>query len=81
MRREVIRKEPIRQDPEGWIRQVFAAQAVRKGGVIRRAVPWVEREIGRERFVEEVRRRGFHMIECGGQFVVICNRAGLRVVC
>ncbi len=71
----------IRQDPEGWIRLVFAAKAVKKGGVVRRSVAWVEREIGRDRFVREVRRRGFHMLECGGQFVVICNSAGLRVVC
>ncbi|MEL6800874.1 MAG: hypothetical protein AAFO80_13415 [Pseudomonadota bacterium] len=41
----------------------------------------MEREIGRKRFVDEVRARRFHMVECGGQFVVICNGGGLRVVC
>jgi hypothetical protein len=67
--------------PEAWIARVFSAQAVRKGAVVRRNVRWVEREIGRTRFEAEVRRRGFHMIECGGQFVVICNGGGLRVIC
>jgi hypothetical protein len=67
--------------PEAWIARIFAAKAVQKGGVVRRDVRWVEREIGRARFEREVRARGFHMIECGGQFVVICNGGGIRVIC
>ena len=70
-----------RQDPDGWIRQVFLAKSARRGSVVRRSVRWVENEIGREAFVTAVRARGFHMIECGGQFVVICNGGGLRVIC
>lgn len=68
-------------DPEFWINQVFSAKAAQTGGVVRRKITWVDREIGRDRFVDEVRRRRFHMIECGGQFVVICNPAGLRLIC
>lgn len=64
-----------------WIETIFAAQAVARGGVVRRAVRWVESEIGRDRFVAEVRRRGFHLIECGPQFIVICHQSGLRVIC
>ncbi len=71
----------IRKDAESWIRLVFAAKAVANGGVIRRAVHWVEREIGRDRFIQEVGNRGFHLLECGGQFVVICNTSGIRVIC
>lgn len=48
---------------------------------MRRAVRDVEREIGREAFVEEVRKRGFHLLECGGQFLVICNAGHLTVIC
>lgn len=70
-----------RQLPDQWIAQVFAAQAVQKGAVVRRSVSWIEREVGRTRFVAEVRRRGFHLIENGGQFIVICNQSGLRVIC
>ena len=58
---------------------MFAAKAVASGGVIRRSVATVEREIGRERLVEEVERRGFHLIECGGQLVVICNGGRIRI--
>ncbi|MEL6450466.1 MAG: N-(5'-phosphoribosyl)anthranilate isomerase [Pseudomonadota bacterium] len=63
---------------ERWLAQVFSAKAVQTGGVIRRAVPWVEREIGRARFVAEVERRGFHLWECGSQFVVICTPGPIR---
>ena len=68
-------------DPDGWIDSIFATKAARTGGVVRRSAKGVEREIGRKRFENEVRDRGFHMIECGGQLVVICNAGGLSVIC
>jgi hypothetical protein len=75
-------ESPVRPvSPDPWIASVFSAQAVRKGGVVRRSRAWVAREIGLERFVDEVRRRGFHLIECGGQLIVICNSNGIRVIC
>lgn len=49
------------------------------GGVVRRMVKDVEREIGRDALIREVRRRGFHLVECGDQFIIICNPAKLRV--
>lgn len=66
---------------EAWIARIFAAQAVRKGGVVRRSSAWVDREIGWARFVAEVKARGFHLVECGGQLIVICNSHGMRVIC
>ena len=70
-----------RIDPDRWIDNIFAAKAARSGGVVRRSAKWVEREIGRKGFELVVRKRGFHMIECGGQLVVICNAGGLKVIC
>lgn len=64
-----------------WLHRLFAAKAARRGGVLRRSVRDVEREVGREALVAEVRARGFHLIECGGQFVIICNPGHMRVVC
>lgn len=64
-----------------WCDAVFSAKAVEKGGIVRRAVQDVEREIGREAFLREVRRRGFHLVEVGGQFLVICNGGQLKVLC
>lgn len=65
----------------GWIEAAFSAKAVSNGGLIRRAVRDVEREVGRDLFIREVRRRGFHLIECGGQFIVICNAGHLQLHC
>ncbi len=73
---------PMRQaTPESWIDLIFSAQAVQRGGVVRRSADWVAREVGRERFELEVRRRGFHLIECGAQYVMICNSGPLRLIC
>ena len=66
--------------PETWLRLIFSAQAARTGGVIRRSAAWVDREVGRPRFEAEVRSRGFHLIEAGGQLVVICSSGPFRVV-
>ena len=72
----------IRQTtPEGWIAEVFGAKSVARGGVIRRDLRWIDREVGRGRFIAEVRARGFHLIETGGQWIVICNTGFLRMIC
>jgi hypothetical protein len=70
---------PVHHDPEAWIRLIFSAQAA-KGGVVRRSISWVDREVGRDRFVEEVRRRGFHLLRTSNQFIVVCNRDPVTLV-
>jgi len=72
---------PIHSSAHNWLNQIFHSKAAQSGGVVRRSVHWVDKEIGRDTFQLEVQRRGFHMIECGGQYVVICNSGGLRVIC
>jgi len=70
----------IRQiSPDGWITQIFSAQAA-KGGVVRRSVAWVESEIGRDLFEAEVRRRGYRLLMAGSQYVVICNNGPIRIL-
>ena len=66
---------------QDWLDQIFRARAATEGGVLRRRIADVEREVGRERLELEVRRRGFHMIECGRHFVIICHPAPLRIIC
>jgi len=48
-----------------WLDMIFEAKA---------------REIGRDVFVTEVQRRGFHLIEAGNQFIVVCNQGPMRVL-
>ena len=64
-----------------WARQIFDCTAARNGGIVRRSVRWVDKEIGRERLIAECRGRGFHLLECGDQFVIICNAGQLRMLC
>ena len=64
-----------------WTESLFSAKSAREGGVVRRAVRDVEREVGRAAFELEVRRRGFHLIEVGGQFVVICQPGRINLIC
>jgi len=72
---------PVPVTPDRWIVQLFSAKSVAEGGIIRRKVADVERLIGRQRFLHEVRRRGFHAIENAGQFIVFCNQDPVNVLC
>lgn len=65
---------------EGWISHLFNSQAARDGGVIRRQVRDVERYVGRDVFLAEIRRRGFTVLENAGQFIIICNQEPIRRV-
>lgn len=64
--------------PEHWLRHLFASQAAQEGGVVRRKVRDIERYVGREAFLTEMRRRGFTVVENAGQFVVFCNHEPVR---
>jgi len=63
-----------------WIATIFSAKAAQTGGFVRRHRDWVAKEIGRDRFEAEVRRRGFHLIETGSQLVIICNNSAIKLV-
>ena len=64
-----------------FMERLFAAKAVNKAGVIRRAKRDVHKHISRVDFIAEVKRRGFHLIECGGQYVILCNDDDMTVLC
>jgi len=67
--------------PDTWLQQIFDTRAARIGGVVRRKVRDVERIVGRDAFVAEVSRRGFHVVENSGQFVIFCNNAPVHIIC
>ncbi len=66
--------------PERWVTQIFSARIAAEGGIVRRRVADVERLVGRERFLQEIARRGFRAVENGGQFVIFCNADPVRIV-
>ena len=64
-----------------WINQIFKAQSVRNGGVVRRSRADVKRYASFRALKEEVLNRGFHLIRTGDQYVVLCHKGELRVIC
>lgn len=69
---------PVILSPERFMLHLFSSEAARTGGVIRRQVRDVERFVGRDKFLSEMRRRGFPVVENAGQFVVFCNTEPIR---
>mgnify|MGYP006336967013 len=63
-----------------WLGQIFASEAAKSGGVVRRSIADVERKVGRRALELAVRQRGWHLIECGGQFVIVCSREQVRII-
>ena len=80
-----MRSPPVAQRPplvgQDWLDQIFRAKAAHRGGVVRRKIADVEREVGRNALELEVRRRGFHLIECDRDFVILCTAAPLNIIC
>lgn len=66
---------------EVWLLQMFTAKSAREGGIVRRQVRDVERIVGRTAFEREIRRRGYHVVENAGQFIIFCNNEPIRVLC
>ncbi|MFN3576995.1 MAG: N-(5'-phosphoribosyl)anthranilate isomerase [Tabrizicola sp.] len=59
---------------------LFSASSVAAGGTVRRKVADVERLIGRDRFLHEVRPRGYRAVENAGRFIVFCNREPVHIL-
>jgi hypothetical protein len=64
-----------------WLDQLFSSRAALTGGVVRRKARDVHRMVGRARLEHEVRKRGFHMVKIGDQYVILCNRGDLTLIC
>ena len=63
-----------------WLAQMFATKAARKGAIVRRSLAWVDREVGREQFKSEIRRRGYHLIQTADQYIVVCHDGPIQIL-
>ena len=68
--------EPV--SPQQFLAELFSSRAAATGAVIRRNVRDIDRFVGREAFLAEMRRRGFGVVENAGQMVIFCNREPIR---
>lgn len=64
--------------PEQFLTELFSSRAAATGAVIRRNARDIDRFYGRAAFLEEMRRRGFAVVENAGQMVIFCNREPIR---
>lgn len=64
--------------PEQFLAELFSSRAAATGAVIRRNARDIDRFYGRDAFLEEMRRRGFSVVENAGQLVIFCNREPIR---
>jgi hypothetical protein len=75
-----MRNVPAPLSPETWLVHLFSSQAAREGGVIRRQIRDIDRYLGRDAFLGEMRRRGYPVVENAGQFIIFCNQEPIRRV-
>lgn len=68
-----MKNTAINMPPELWMRQIFDAKAARDGRIIRRSLTDIDRILGRDKLLSEIRRRGYHAVENAGQLVIFCN--------
>jgi hypothetical protein len=64
-----------------YIRNIFRADAAKNGGLVRRKVEDVHRLATFHELLKEVKERGFHLLETGDQYVIICNLGKFKLHC
>ena len=73
-----VRPNPL--SPNAWLVHLFNSQAACEGSVIRRKIRDVEKYVDRTTFLQEMRRRGYPVVENAGQFVIFFNQEPIRRV-
>ena len=62
-----------------WINQIFVAAITSRNGLARRRKQSVERYSSFTTLEIAVKSRGFHLIETGEQYVIICNTGAFKI--
>jgi len=59
---------------------MFDAQIAKSGGIVRRSKKTFEKnKISLQFLVEAVKKKNFHLIESGDQYIVVCNSGIFKV--
>ncbi len=62
--------------------QMFrSSQQARAGGVVRRSARQVDRQRILQEIIQRARAQGFHVVETGGQIVLLCHEGELIIHC
>lgn len=63
-----------------WLAKVFHCRAAWSGGLIRRQIIDVEREVGHLAFEAAVKERGFRLIRTRHYYVIVCGPDEIEVL-
>ena len=64
-----------------WVDQIFDAKIVKKDGLVRRKKSDVHRKTSFDERLLQVQERGYHLLETGNQYVVLCNKGAIVIHC
>lgn len=64
-----------------WIDQIFEAKIVNQEGIVRRKKSDVHHYASFDELIDYVRENGWHLIETGDQYVVLCHKGALKIHC
>lgn len=65
---------------QDWLAQVFRIRSAQCGGVVRRTITDVHREIGRDAPELEALGRGWHLLQSGEDYILVCTRHPFLVI-
>ena len=63
-----------------WIENIFTAKIATENGIVRRKKTTVIKYASRDDLIAAVRKRKFHLIETGDQYVIVCNSGAIQIV-
>ena len=75
----IFHRHNWREEDVVYLQDLYVDAQVRGGGVGRRSKHDVEREMGYEALRAAVRARGFHLLECGDHYLVVCTARRMRI--
>lgn len=63
-----------------WIENIFSAKIATEEGIVRRKKTSVALYASPEELIAAVKKRKFHLIETGDQYVIVCNSGAVKIV-
>lgn len=63
-----------------WIENIFSAKIASEEGIVRRKKSTVEKYATAKELIAAVKKRNFHLIETGDQYVIVCNSGAVKIV-
>jgi hypothetical protein len=63
-----------------WVEQIFESQIARRGGVVRRKMSSIHQYASLDAVREAAERRGYHIVQHGDQWLMLCDEADVRII-